>query len=562
MPGMLIDPHTFVPEAIAGFCDLHAGMIQSIAGGVLRSKTTRTDKVALVIGGGSGHYPAFAGYVGPGLADAAVVGNIFASPSARQVRDVARAADYGNGVVLAFGNYTGDVLNFELAADRLRSEGVEVEVVRVTDDIASAPAAARALRRGIAGDVLVFKVAGAAAERGLPLPEVAALARGANDLTRSMGVAFRGCTLPGQSQPLFTLVDGMMGIGMGIHGEPGIDDKPLCDADELAALLVDPLLAEAPPGATHRPVVVLNGLGATKHEELFYLWHHIRRRLTAAGIDPVAIDAGEFVTSFDMRGCSLTMGWYTGDLLDLWRNPVDTPAIRRGLLPPLVDRGPASIDPPPPPPAGSATPAERQRVETLARVLSDVAAELAVAEIELNRLDAIAGDGDHGRSMLAGARAARIAADDALQAAADLPIALAAAADAWCDASGGTSGAIWAAGLRGAVSALAVAGGDDLATVLTAALDAITRLAGAQPGDKTVVDALAGAIEGARAGGWYEAAVGASQAAEATKSMTPKKGRARPLAARSIGHADAGAASFALCATIAANIIDIGARHS
>lgn len=555
MSGMLIDGPRFVADAVAGFCDLYGRYVQPVPGGVVRSRTTRAEKVALVIGGGSGHYPAFAGYVGPGLADAAVIGNIFASPSARQVRDVARAADRGKGVVLAFGNYTGDVLNFELAAERLRSEGVETEIVKVTDDIASASADERSLRRGVAGDLVVFKIAGAAAERGLLLRDVAAIARAANEATRSFGVAFRSCTVPGASDPLFSLPEGMMGVGMGIHGEPGISEQALCSAEDLAALLVEPLLAEAPSGASARPVVLLNGLGATKGEELFYLWHHISQRLRANGVDPIAVEAGEFVTSFDMSGCSLTMGWFTPDVLDLWFDPAHTPALQRGNLPSLHDTGPASVDPPPPLAPGSGAPAECHKVNMLVRVLDAVADRLEAAEAELNHLDAIAGDGDHGRSMLAGARAAREAARGAAEASTDFPIALAAAADAWCDASGGTSGALWAAGLRAAANSLATAEGGDFAAALRSALDAVMRLAGARPGDKTVVDALAGAV-GAAAHGWRGAAEGASRAAEETGPMSPRMGRARPLAARSIGHPDAGATSFALCAEAAATVIE------
>ncbi len=549
MPGMLIDTRRFVPEAIAGFCDLYGHYVQPVAGGVVRSRSTRPVKVAVVIGGGSGHYPAFMGYVGPGLADGAVIGNIFASPSTRQVRDVARAAERGAGVLLTFGNYTGDVLNFELAAARLRSEGVETEVVTVTDDIASAPGERRPMRRGIAGDTVVFKIAGAAAERAMSLPDVAAVARAANEATRSFGVAFRGCTIPGSSSPLFSLPENALGVGIGIHGEPGIGEQPLCSGAELAALLVDRLLAEAPSGANARPIAILNGLGATKSEELFYLWHHIQRRLRSAGVEPATSDAGEFVTSFDMSGCSLTLAWLDRSLLSLWSDPVQTPALQRGAPIETQPVGPLHLAPPPPLRVGSGRPEERHRVATLVRVLAEVVRELDAAETELNLLDAVAGDGDHGRSVLAGSRAALAAAELGFAASMDFDAALESAADAWCDASGGTSGALWAAGLRAVAAAARTFDGTqtDLSVVARAALDAVTRLGGAQPGDKTIVDALAAFTAAAGAG--IDAAVeAADRAARNTAGLSPKLGRARPLAARSVGHADPGAISFALCA--------------
>ena len=218
-------PEDFAATALAGFCAIHGRNVRLVRGGVVRSTETPKGKVSLVVGGGSGHFPAFAGYVGPGLADAAVAGDVFASPSTAAVARVCRHADHGGGMILGFGNYAGDVLNFSVAAERLRAEGIDVRIVPVTDDVASAPAETAAKRRGIAGTVLVYKVAGAAAEAGLPLDEVERITRHANDRTVSFGVAFGGCTLPGASAPLFTVPDGKMGVGLGIHGEPGIREE-------------------------------------------------------------------------------------------------------------------------------------------------------------------------------------------------------------------------------------------------------------------------------------------------------------------------------------------------
>ncbi|KJZ31376.1 dihydroxyacetone kinase, partial [Paracoccus sp. S4493] len=214
-------PEDFAATALAGFCAAHADRVIPVPHGALRAHAGAPGKVALVVGGGSGHYPAFLGYVGPGLADGAVAGDVFASPSTSAVVGVARAVDLGGGVILGFGNYAGDVLNFGAAAERLRAEGIDARILAVTDDVASAPATDAARRRGVAGDLLVFKIAGAAAEAGLDLDAVMDLAGRANARTVSFGLAFDGCTLPGQAAPLFTVPEGQVALGLGIHGEPG-----------------------------------------------------------------------------------------------------------------------------------------------------------------------------------------------------------------------------------------------------------------------------------------------------------------------------------------------------
>ena len=272
------DPSCFAEDMLAGFLDLHGRYAIGVPGGVVRAEQPPSGKVAVVIGGGSGHYPAFCGVVGPGFADGAVVGNVFTSPSAAEAASVARAAHAGGGVLLTTGNYAGDVMNFGLAVEQLRGEGIDARYFAVTDDVASAPAGEESKRRGIAGDFTVFKVASAAAEEGADLDEVERVAEHANARTRTLGVAFDGCTMPGADEPLFTVPDRSMGVGLGIHGEPGVAEQPMATATELAATLVDGLLAEAPEGTGDRVAVILNGLGRTKYEELFILW-----RAVAAG---------------------------------------------------------------------------------------------------------------------------------------------------------------------------------------------------------------------------------------------------------------------------------------
>jgi dihydroxyacetone kinase len=554
-------PEDFSTTALAGFADLYRRHVRLVRGGVVRATKVPAGKVSVVVGGGSGHYPAFAGYVGPGFADAAVAGDVFASPSTASIVRVCRQANQGGGILLGFGNYAGDVLNFGVAAERLRAEGIDVRILPVTDDVASAPSDTPAKRRGIAGDLVVFKIAGAAAEAGLPLDEVERVARHANDRTVSFGIAFGGCTLPGSAEPLFTVERGHMALGLGIHGEPGIKDEKIASASDIAALLTDKLLSERPAGAS-RVGVVLNGLGATKYEELFVLWTAVSAVLKTAGLEIVMPEAGEFVTSLDMQGCSLTLVWLDEELETYWSAPCDAPALKRGgeiAAEPATDIIPNDDAAPT---FGPASEASRQDAACVARLLGRMAETLKDAEEELGRIDAQAGDGDHGQGMRRGAAAAVQAAEHAVSAGAGAASTLAAAGDAWADRAGGTSGAIWGLLLRSWSNALSdedAIGDAAAAKGARLALDGVTALGRARVGDKTMVDALVPFVEtletAVNAGkplksAWTEAAAAAQAAADATASLTPRLGRARPLAERSIGHPDAGAISLALVARV------------
>ncbi|KQS09848.1 dihydroxyacetone kinase [Curtobacterium sp. Leaf183] len=561
MTRLFNDPADFADQATEGFVAANRRWVRRVHGGVARATTSPDGTVAVVIGGGSGHYPAFGGLVGPGLAAGAALGNLFASPSAQQVAGVARAADHGGGVLLSYGNYAGDVLNFDAAARTLEQEGIPVRTVRVTDDVVSAPADRQHDRRGIAGDLCVFKVAGAAAEQGRDLDAVTAVAERANERTRSFGVAFSGCSLPGADEPLFTVPEGRMAIGMGIHGERGIDETDVPSADGLADLLVSRLLDELPTGVRvdgARVVPVLNGLGSVKYEELFVVYRSVQRLLVDAGAVPVEPEVGELVTSFDMAGVSLTLFWLDDELEELWAAPADTPAYRKGGATPQ-ERVPASdaeadLEAVPVGPASDASRA----------VAADVAAALAATRAvidehadELGRIDAVAGDGDHGIGMQRGAHAADEAAADAVARGAGLGSVLRIAADAWSDRAGGTSGAIWGAGLE----ALGRVLGDDerptgarVADAVHAATEAVLAF-GAVPGDKTMVDALVPFDSVLRerleagdpfAGAWRAAADAARAAADDTAAMLPRKGRARTHADQAVGTVDPGALSFAL----------------
>ena len=562
------EPAEFADDQLAGFLDLYDDRVRGVPGGVV-ALPSGDPQVAVVVGGGSGHYPAFCGIVGQGFATGAVVGNIFTSPSASQVYSVAKAADQGHGVVLTFGNYAGDNLNFGLAAKRLRRDGIDTRVVVVTDDVASSEDEEE--RRGIAGDFTVFKVMGAAAAAGQSLDDVEELGRAANSATRSIGVAFDGCTLPGSDEPLFTVKEGHLGLGLGIHGEPGIRDEPMPTARELAGMLVDAVLEQAPSsgsasGST-KVAAILNGLGRTKYEELFLLWSLVADRLREAGLELVEPEVGELVTSLDMGGCSLTLMWLDDDLERLWRADAYTPAYRRQRGP--IDAVTAlpddfDVEEEQEEDVPSATSAARELAPRVRDGLQLVADVLHEHEKELGDMDAVAGDGDHGRGMVKGADAALAGAEKTLDSEDDVggSWALTKAGRAWADEAGGTSGVLWGAALEACADSF----GDDrddytaehAAAAVRAFATAITDLGGATPGDKTLVDSLLPFVDDLESQvgdgkelrrAWQHAAEVATKAAEGTKELSPKLGRARPLADKSVGTPDPGATSMAMVLT-------------
>lgn len=560
------EPSAFADEMIDGFVAANGRYVRRVPGGVVRSTLAPEGQVAVVIGGGSGHYPAFGGLVGPGLAHGAAMGNLFASPSTQQVHAVAKAADNGGGVFFSYGNYAGDVLNFDAAQDRLRAEGIASETVTVTDDISSATADERHKRRGIAGDLAVFRAAAGAAEAGYDLAEVTRIARLANDRTRSFGVAFSGCTLPGADAPLFSVPEGRMAVGLGIHGEPGIDETDIPTADGLAELLVGRLLDEVPEGvevAGARVIPVLNGLGSLKYEELFVVYRRVAELLAEAGAAIVDPHVGEYCTSFDMAGVSLTLFWPDDELARLWETPVDTPAYRRGSITER-ERWDASAAAQAEDSADAIPPADgasRAVAASVVTVLETIVRTIDDHVDELGRMDAIAGDGDHGIGMQRGAHAALAAGRSAAEARAGAETTLAHAADGWSDKAGGTSGALWGVILSAVARALGDEGRPDgraVAAGIDAARAGVMSYGKAEPGDKTMVDALVPfSTELSRRVGagevlvdaWRAAAETATRAAEATADLLPRLGRARTHGEHSVGTPDPGAVSLALIAS-------------
>jgi len=563
MTRLFNSPEDFADELVEGFVAANRRWVRPVTGGVVRSTRSAEPKVAVVIGGGSGHYPAFGGLVGPGLAAGAAMGNLFASPSAHQVHSVGRAADQGRGVLYSFGNYAGDVLHFGEAAEKLQADGVDARIVTVTDDIWSAPADQLEKRRGIAGDLAVFKIAGAAAERGDELDDVERLAIKANDRTRSYGVAFSGCTLPGADEPLFTVPEGRMAVGLGIHGEPGIDEVDIPTASGLASMFVERLLQELPEGVqpdSARVVPILNGLGSVKYEELFVVYRSVHRLLEEAGVQVVDPEVGEFCTSFDMAGASLTLLWLDDELEELWTAPADSPAFRRGSVDGQVevsDDELADAETEAPIEPGSAQ--SQAAADKALGAASAVAAALDEAADELGRIDRIAGDGDHGIGMQRGSRGAAEAAARAQQADAGIGTLLTLAGEAWSDKGGGTSGAIWGRMLASAGDILGDADAIDSARAVAAvrrAREAVSEFGGAEVGDKTLVDALVPFVEtfsSAAEGGdvveaWRAATEAAEDAAQKTADLLPRMGRARAHGEKAVGTPDPGAVSLALVA--------------
>jgi dihydroxyacetone kinase len=491
------------------------------------------------------------------------------------VESVARAAHHGGGILLTCGQYAGDVLNFTAAAEALRADGIEVETLWVTDDISSAPTAERSKRRGIAGGLVVYKVAGAIAEEGAPLAEVVRAARHADDRTRTLGVAFSGCTLPGASEPLFTVPEGRMAVGMGIHGEPGISETDVPTADGLAELLVDSLLAELPddvPQASgQRVLVILNGLGSVKYEEMFVVYRRIAPLLEQAGVEIAFSEVGEFCTSFDMAGVSLTITWLGSEpgseLERLWTAAAVTPTFRTGSIATERlgdDEIAAAEETEQEIPAASE--ASRAAATTVAKALHAAQDVVDAHADELGRMDAVAGDGDHGIGMQRGIHAAVEAADDAVERGAGAGTTLTMAADAWSDRAGGTSGVLWGVMLRTLAQTIGDEVDPDTTCVTGGVAAAVQRLretGGAAPGDKTMVDAIvpfAGTLDERQEDGlavaWAAAADAATEAAAATADLVPKLGRSRSHGEKSVGTPDPGAHSFALIVTAVAAVLE------
>jgi dihydroxyacetone kinase len=326
MQKILNDPGSFVDEMLDGILLAHGNELRRPSPrAIVRADAPVADKVAIATGGGSGHLPVFMGYVGRGLIDGAAIGNVFASPSSDDMLEVTRAISAGKGVLYLYGNYGGDRLNFDLAAELAADEGIEVRTILGADDVASAPPERAASRRGIAGIFFLYKVAGAAAAEGRSLDAVVAITERAAAGIRTMGVALSSCTIPAAGVPTFELPVGQMEIGMGIHGEPGVRRGPLETADQIADELTRAILADLPFNRGDEVAVLVNGLGATPKEELYILYRGVASVLAAEGLHVHRVWVGEYATSLEMAGASLTLMRLDDELRRLVDAPAGTP---------------------------------------------------------------------------------------------------------------------------------------------------------------------------------------------------------------------------------------------
>lgn len=331
MKKLINDPHDVVAETIAGFVAAHKDVVTSSGQFVERAEPKAQGKVGIISGGGSGHEPLHAGFVGYGMLDAAVPGPVFTSPTPDPIVAATKAADHGAGVLYIVKNYTGDVLNFDTAAELAEFDDIEVSQVIINDDAAVEDSLYTAGRRGVAGTVLVEKIAGAAAERGDSLAEVAAVATEVVKNTRSMGVALTSCTVPHVGKPSFDLGDSEVEIGIGIHGEPGRRREPMSSADAITDQLLDPVVEDLGLCEGERVIALVNGMGGTPSSELYIVYRRVAERLSQLGVVVERSLVGNYVTSLDMQGASVTLMRVSDELLELFDAPVNTVALRKGM---------------------------------------------------------------------------------------------------------------------------------------------------------------------------------------------------------------------------------------
>jgi dihydroxyacetone kinase-like protein len=332
MKKLINQPDNVVDEALAGMARAHADLIRVESPNiVVRKDAPRQGKVGVISGGGSGHEPMHGGFVGRGMLDAACPGAVFTSPVPDQMLAATQAVNGGVGVLHIVKNYTGDIMNFELAAELARAEGIDVEAVVIADDVAVKDSLYTAGRRGVGGTVLAEKIVGAAAEEGADLATVKALCEKVQNNVRSMGMALTSCTVPAAGKPTFDIGDDEMEIGIGIHGEPGRERRKLASADEITEALAMPVLDDLPFQSGDRVLAFVNGMGGTPLLELYVVYRKLAEILDGRGVTIARSLVGNYITSLEMAGCSITLLRLDDELTRLWDAPVNTPALRWGV---------------------------------------------------------------------------------------------------------------------------------------------------------------------------------------------------------------------------------------
>ena len=536
MKKLINEPGAVVPEMLEGLVAINPGLMLLEGETVVVRAGWDRGSVALISGGGAGHEPAHAGYVGPGLLTAAVAGDVFTSPSVDAVLAAIRAVTGDPGALLIVKNYTGDRLNFGLAAEIARTEGLRVEMVIVDDDVALG-AGGGAGRRGIAGTVLVHKVAGAAAAAGLDLHDVKREAEAAIAAVGTMGVALTPCIVPAAGVPGFELGADEVELGLGIHGEAGVRRAPIGTVRAMLQTMVKLITADRGFVRGDQVALLVNNLGGTPAMELMIATRDAVAACEAQGIQVERAWCGAFLTALEMAGCSISLMRLDAGRRERLDAPASAPAWPGPGAPARLDRAraPARTTPAPQPSA--------ERDPLVDRVLHAVAAKLRAAEAELTRMDQAVGDGDLGISLARGAAA--IERDLPTYPTADAAATLRALSATLRRALGGSSGPFYAVALLRASEALKATPGA-WGDALRAGCDGIQALGGAVPGDCTMLDALDPAATALSSTGLDAAVAAAEAGADGTASMQPRRGRSSYLGDRALGHVDPGAKAVAL----------------
>jgi len=565
MKKLINEPHHVVKETLEGIVDSsdHLALVEGENIIVVRNLPDLPERpVAILSGGGSGHEPAHAGYVGTGMLTAAIAGDVFTSPSVDAVLTGILTTAGPAGALLIVKNYTGDRLNFGLAAELAREQGIPVEIVVVADDVSLRGIVPSERRRGIAGTVFVHKIAGAAAAKGWPLDKVAGIATRAASAVHSMGVGLGACTLPTAGKPSFELGDTEVEYGLGIHGEKGVRRVPLKPADSIVDDVLEQILAELAPN-TKEVAVLINGLGSTPPAELSIVARHALAKLRESGVIPVRAWVGNYMTALEMPGFSLSVLALDDERLELLDAPSHTSAwLGTGHIAHRKTVSAVSLAP-----ITLTTTQAGPLAETLQRVASDVAHALLAAEPELTDLDAKAGDGDLGASLSRGAQAMLDLPKEAYH----MPsVFLASLAQSVRRAIAGSSGPFYAVGLLRAsreLTGISTPTPEQWQHAFAAGVAAVMAMGGAKPGDRTMVDALCAAAEtwdtaltthtDARHA-FSLAVTAATTAAQRTATMPPRLGRASYLGERAAGIPDGGAVAVSLWLAAIKNSVQEG----
>ena len=549
------DPLKVADELLDGLIEAYDGECVKVGRRSIVKASIPQGKVALLVGGGSGHEPIYHGLVGRNLADGAACGDIFAAPTPDIVLDATRAVNRGNGVLYLYGNYAGDVMNFDIGGEDARDEGIDVRTVLIWDDVCSAPAAQKSKRRGVAGLVPIVKLAGAASQTVKTLAELERIARKAVLQTRSVGVSMSPGSIPATGKPTFDIDPNKIGLGMGIHGEPGVAEIPMTTADDLTEKMMAILFKDfAEDGeveelrAGDEIVFLVNSLGATTMMECLIALRKAKQILNAKGIKVYDTIVGPLVTCQEMSGISFSVTRLDAELKGYWNLPCESVCYSKmetlGTSAPAVAPSPAAA-------VASGPGLDSQQVQEMLR---QVATRIIAAEPILTDADRALGDGDHGLGMQRGMEAVLEALAGRTFATVDEPFTE--MGKAMMSSMGGASGVVFGTLFRAAGKELkgrSVFDAAGLAVSLHSAMESIQQRGGAKPGDKTMLDALDPASRRAAevvslpiTEALTEVSAAATAGMEASRDLIATMGRAKTLGERSIGHPDAGAVSISI----------------